>query len=246
MDTFYLVAASGGSDSKATASSSREADIKRLVADDEADLKKRIIELEEEIRIFETQHSLQSETSPAIPASNAFSQATSLVPPPNSAPSLNSSNGNEPPSILPLLEMFPAVDTRFFYEIWSGTFDPADLAKLSNDWVDRHRQQNNTTPAKFRSIAQFALCMEVYGQTVLEFTLPRLRGELSEALSTYRHRVYQNFTTYTFDSVILLNKIFLYGRLNQGQDRADGWRTVDRNLESRVLVKKRPRRARYY
>ena len=231
-------------DSQSTLSPCREVDIKRPLAD--IDAENRIIELREKLRILRAQNRASPETSsvistPITPAGTASSRTPSTsMPSHGSGPSFTSNHDNRPPIFLSLVELFPTANREFISEIWWGTFDPSNFQKLSNAGGNSFTQQDDAAEAELKGIAQFVMCMEIYCQIVRQLAPPQTRGELDTALSAYRYRIYQHFEFYTFDSVVLFNEIFIYTRLIQGQDNLDAWRTVNTQLESRILIKKEP------
>ena len=136
--------------------------------------------------------------------------------------------GNRSPDVLPLYQMFRAIDGQFISNIWDGTFKARDMAKLSNDFSTRKAMDDSIgTKTEFQSVAQLGYCMEMYGAIVVQLAHPDDREELTRSIAMYKVHLFSLFEHYTFDSIVKCHNGFIYSRICQGQDDIHAWRAFD-------------------
>ena len=149
--------------------------------------------------------------------------------------------GTNPPPFSPsLVKSFPAINRKYFIEIFRGTFNVDNLHKLSNDYSSRSSlgEKDKEDFSEPKSLSFLMKCFEAYCQIVLEFASEQLYRPLQFAMSQYRLRLHLLSGQYTFDSVAAFHRTFVYARICEGQDDPTGWVTVDHSIEQNHLVRK--------
>ena len=149
--------------------------------------------------------------------------------------------GTVPPPFSPsLLKSFPAINRKYFIEIFRGTFNVDNLHKLSNDYSSRSSlgEKDKDSASEPKGLSNLLKCFEAYCQVVLEFASEQVYRSLQFAMSQYRLRLHLLIGQYTFDSVASFHRTFVYARICEGQDNPVGWATVDHTIEQNHLVRR--------
>ena len=99
--------------------------------------------------------------------------------------------GNSKP-FLKLHEHYPAVNIKYFKQIYWGTFQPSQSMRLAHNtlaWstTKRKKDEDDTTP-KSSNMVQLLRCFEVYAHAICFFAArPYVALQLHEALVRYRY-----------------------------------------------------------
>ena len=117
---------------------------------------------------------------------------------------------------------FPSIHTKYFRQIFFGTFQPENLTKLGVGISDRAPTDNDSQ--EVRGMVQLLQCMEVYSHIVAHFSQPAWREDLHVAFSQYRFGLAQMSVIYKFDSIRAYNNAFIRTRILLGQDDAAEWK----------------------
>ena len=134
---------------------------------------------------------------------------------------------------LDLAARFPTVHMKYFKQIFYGTFQPENLTKLGQGMADRAAAEAQEA----KGMAHLLLCLEIYGQIVLFFSIKGWREPLQESLSQYRVRLIEMSVIYKFDSIRAYNATFMRTRILLGQDDHKAWALEDRRCYD-LLVRK--------
>ena len=131
--------------------------------------------------------------------------------------------GTNPPSLSPsIVKSFPAINRRYFTEIFRGQFQVENLHKLSNDFSATASMGESEASNEPKGLAHVLKCFEPYCQIVLEFASQEVYRRLQFAMAQYRLHLYALLNTYTFESVIAFHKTFVYARICEGHDNPEG------------------------
>ena len=99
---------------------------------------------------------------------------------------LHQEKGTQDQAMTDLASHFPTVVLKYFKQIYYGTFQPSNLAKLGQGMADKMTGEDTT--AEVKGIGHLNHCMEVYGQINLQFAHPSKLRPLQLALAKYRIR----------------------------------------------------------
>ena len=147
--------------------------------------------------------------------------------------------GTNPPPFSPnLLKYFPAINRKYFTEIFRGVFNVENLHKLANDFSARTSLGENEGVSEPKGLSHLLRCFEAYCQIVLEFSSDQAYRPLQFAMSQYRIHLHLLLAQHTFESVAAFHRTFVYARICEGQDNPQGWVTIDPIIEQNHLVRK--------
>lgn len=137
-------------------------------------------------------------------------------------------------STLPLIhDRFSNIELVYLTKIFRGTIGANGLI-----WLDVGRQ--DVSPLDFSDLAHLLYCFEIYGQIVCIMASPQgveRELELQMALADFRVRLLKFSKWATFESLKEWFKAFMEVRLQEGQDRPQGWKESREELT--MLLRKR-------
>ena len=154
---------------------------------------------------------------------------------------LHDHSGNKP--FLSLHDHYPAVNIKYFKQIYWGTFQPRQSMKLAHDalaWCTApkgKKDKDNETPES-ANMVQLLRCFEVYAHAICFFAArPQVALDLHEALVRYRIRLMDFSLTYYFDSVRTYHYAFMANRILKGQDDPVAWLSDDSHCRHYLIPK---------
>ena len=139
---------------------------------------------------------------------------------------------------LSLHEHYPAVNIKYFKQIYWGTFHPSKSMKLAHDaltWSSTPKAKKDNEP---ESMVQLLRCFEVYGHAICFFaSRPEVALELHEALVRYRVRLMEFSLYFSFDSIRTYHYSFMAKRILSRQDDPVAWLAEDYRCQHYLIPK---------
>ena len=127
--------------------------------------------------------------------------------------------GNKP--FLRLSEHYPAVNIKYFKQIYWVTFHPDQSMRLAYDalaWSNTPKGKKESTPES-SNMVQLLRCFEVYAHAICFFaSRPTVALHLHEALVRYRIRLMDFSLHYSFQSIHIYHYAFMGQRMLTKQD----------------------------
>ena len=149
--------------------------------------------------------------------------------------------GNKP--FLSLHEHYPAVNIKYFKQIYWGTFQPRHSMRLAHDpltWSNTpkgKKDKDDVTPETTNMI-QLMRCFEVYGHAICFFAAkPQVAWQLHEALVRYRIRLMDFSLHFNFISIRTYHYAFMARRILSGQDDPAAWLAEDYQCQHYLILK---------
>ena len=147
-------------------------------------------------------------------------------------------------TFLSLYVHYPAVNMKYFKQIYWGTFRPSESMRLVHDaWSTTHKgkkDKDDATPEP-SNMVQLLRCFDVYTHAICFFAArPHTALQLHEALLRYRVRLMDFSLRYYFDSIRTYHYVFMANRILRGQDDPVAWLSEDYGCKL-YLVPKPPK-----
>ena len=145
---------------------------------------------------------------------------------------------------LTLHEHYPAVDVKYFKQIYFNDFKPRNLMRLAHNslvWgtTAKEKKGKNELTVDPTDMIELLRPFEVYAHAICFFAArPYVALELHEALMNYRIRLMEFSAIYTFKSVRTYQYAFMGDRVLKGQDDPEGW--LDDSYRYRQYLVPRP------
>ena len=136
--------------------------------------------------------------------------------------------GNKP--FLRLYEHYPAVNIKYFKQIYWGTFQPGQSMRLTYDalaWSTTPKGKKESEPES-SNMVQLLRGFEVYAHAICFFAArPHVALQLHEALVRYRVRLMDFSLHYSFHSIRTYHYTFMGKRILTRQDDPVAWLSED-------------------
>ena len=139
--------------------------------------------------------------------------------------------GNKP--FLTIHEHYPAVNIKYFKQIYYGNFQPSKSMRLAHNalaWSTTpkgKKDKDEVTPDP-ADMVELLRTFEVYAHAICFFAArPRVALELHDALVRYRIRLMDFSLIYRFESVRTYHYAFMGDRILMAQDDPVAWITED-------------------
>ena len=142
--------------------------------------------------------------------------------------------GKEP--FLSIHNHYPAVNIKYFKQIFWGTFHPSQSMNLAHDalaWSTGKKEALEST-----NMVQLLRCFEVYAHAICFFAArPHVALELHEALVRYRVRLMDFSLHYSFQSIRNYHYAFMSKRILSKQDDPVAWLSEDYQCQHYLVLK---------
>lgn len=136
-------------------------------------------------------------------------------------------SGKKP--FLSLHEHYPAVNVKYFKQIYWGTFQPSKSMRLAHDalaWstTPKGKKDKDEATPDSANMVQLFRCFEVYAHAICFFAVrPEVALELHDALVRYRIRLMDFSLTFSFESIRTYHYAFMGDRILRGRDDPAAW-----------------------
>ena len=149
--------------------------------------------------------------------------------------------GNKP--FLSLHEHYPAVNIKYFKQIYWGTFQPSKSMRLAHDaltWstTPKGKKDKDDVTPESSNMVQLLRCFEVYGHAICFFAArPHVALQLHDALVRYRVRLMDFSLHFNFASIRTYHYAFMAKRILSRQDDPVAWLSEDYQCQHYLVPK---------